>query len=135
MIESRLQGRAKEREICLVNWLCMGWAKVGTFKQGDIPFARPCTKAGERHYSSKIPNMSRKAPDTRVISVGKSLVQTQAKLVLLNCYPGNGSYAIENCGRDCHVVGEVTGDNAIHPPYNESNLVTDDSQLPAEVCG
>lgn len=46
--------------------------------------------------------------------------------------PGNGSYAIENCGRDCHVVVEVTGDNAIHPPYNESNLVTDDSQLPAE---
>ena len=54
-------------------------------------------------------------------------------MVLLNCRPGNGSYAIENCGPDCHVVVEVTGDNAIHDNYDESNLVTDDSQLPAEV--
>ena len=46
--------------------------------------------------------------------------------------PGNGSYAIENCGPDCHVVVEVSGDNAIHPDYDEGNLVTDDSLLPTE---
>ena len=47
--------------------------------------------------------------------------------------PGNGSYAIENCGRGCHVVIEKTGDNARHPEYDESNLILDDADLPARV--
>ena len=47
--------------------------------------------------------------------------------------PGNGSYAIENCGEGCHVVIEKNGDNARHPPYDESNLINDDTQLPIEV--
>ena len=46
---------------------------------------------------------------------------------------GNGSYAIENCGEGCHVVIEKNGDNARHPPYDESNLINDDTQLPIEV--
>ena len=46
--------------------------------------------------------------------------------------PGNGSYAIENCGKDCHVVAEIA-DAVNHPPYEENTLITDDSQLPPEV--
>ena len=56
--------------------------------------------------------------------------------------PGNGSYAIENCGRDCHVflrVVEGEGDNATHgdivkhPSYDNSGLILDDTKLPPKV--
>ena len=47
--------------------------------------------------------------------------------------PGNGSYAIENCGPGCHVVIETFGDSAEHPPYDESNLITEDTDLPIRV--
>ena len=46
--------------------------------------------------------------------------------------PGNGSYAIENCGEGCHVVAEIA-DAVNLPPYEENTLITDDSQLPPEV--
>ena len=47
---------------------------------------------------------------------------------------GIGSFAIENCGDcDCHLVIKQVEDNAVHPPYDEVGLITDDSQLPLEV--
>ena len=46
--------------------------------------------------------------------------------------PNNGSWAIENCGRDCHVAIEEDGDSAVHPPYDETNLLSD-SQLDVKV--
>ena len=56
--------------------------------------------------------------------------------------PGNGTYSIENCGRDCHAVIRVLegeGDNATHgdvvrhPSYDNSGLILDDTKLPIEV--
>ena len=49
---------------------------------------------------------------------------------------GVGTFAIENCGGcDCTLVIKQVDDNASHPPYDDSGLITDDSQLPAEVMG
>ena len=47
---------------------------------------------------------------------------------------GVGTFAIENCGDcNCHLVIKKIDDNALHPTYDESGLITDDSQLPIEV--
>ena len=47
---------------------------------------------------------------------------------------GIGTFAIENCGGcNCHLVIKKIEDNAFHPTYDESGLLTDDSQLPIEV--
>ena len=47
---------------------------------------------------------------------------------------GVGTFAIENCGDcNCNVLIKQIDDNAFHPPYDDSNIITDDSQLPIEV--
>ena len=57
--------------------------------------------------------------------------------------PGNGTYSIENCGRDCHAViravvkdenGTAIHDDVVkHPSYDNSGLILDDTKLPPEV--
>ena len=48
---------------------------------------------------------------------------------------GVATYAIENCGEcDCNVLIKKLDDGSFHQPYDESNLITDDTKLPNEVC-
>lgn len=47
---------------------------------------------------------------------------------------GMATYAIENCGDcDCHLLIKKIEDGAFHLTYDESDLTTDDTQLPNEV--
>ena len=47
---------------------------------------------------------------------------------------GKGTFAIENTG-ECgvNVLVQITDDNAGHPTYDESEEVTDETELPIEV--